>query len=275
MALSDLDFRGLFESITTQTTKTKVGVTVSTEASSRMTGEFTAQFFKENNLPDSTLIAELSKRQQMSFVVGLALYIKLAGHSDKIVKEVLKKVTGLPEDKWATVKNKSKKLFVIRQAREYDIRFDLLERNRAGAMKAFLEGTIETHYKKKDVVHWPTLLNVDDCGTITAKLIHAREKYGLPKIDAEGRVTNWPGGVDSLIKKCIQQRADAETTWKETGAIVKADVSSVFGSRGKDATWDLKLDPLLCVAIAYEAEEDDDQTDEIIAEMKMESELAS
>jgi hypothetical protein len=263
--LSELDYRGLFDEISSQSAKSKVSVQISTEASSTLTHDYTAQFLKERNLPDDTAIGTLSKNARMAYIVGFALYVKEQGHSNKVVAQVLNRISKIKPEQIASIMLKAKSQFVMNQAREYDIRIDQMEKNQAGAIKALLDESVSTTYKRKGPVHWPTMLNVDGCGNVTAFIRDVAEKHGPPKYGEDGSVTNWPAGLDELVAKAIQSRTDAETTWKEVGKKIGIALSSTFGSRGKKATWDLELDPLLCVAadVQFDVDfDDDDETEE-------------
>jgi hypothetical protein len=263
--LGDLDFRNLFADIVSQTAESKVSTEISIEASTRLTGEFTDTFLKSRNLPPNTLISQMSKIDKSNFVDGLALHIKKAGHSNKIVGQVLSRVAKIRADKVAGFLLRAKVLLILQVARDNGLRIDKMDKNRAGAIKALMEGTVITRYKKKGPVHWPTVTNLDDCGTTTAKLKRVIERFGEPKYGPNGEIENWSPEVCKLVDDLRTARLNAEETWRMIGAEVSTEVAKVFGQRARKGTFDIDLDPLLCVASNYEHNmeelEDDDEVE--------------
>lgn len=264
--LGDLDFRNMFADIVSQTAESKVSTEISLEASTRLTGEFTDTFLRSRNLPSDTLISKMSKIDKSNYVDGLALHIKKAGHSNKIVGQVLSRVAHIRADKLPGFLLRAKVLLILQVARENGLRIDKMDKNRAGAIKALMDGNVITKYKKKGPVHWPTVTNLDDCGTTTAKIKRVIERFGEPKYGVNGEITNWSPEVCKLVDELRTARLNAEDTWRMIGLEVQTEVSKVFGQRARKGTFDIDLDPLLCVASNYEHDADeleDDSDDEV------------
>ena len=262
--LSELDFRNMFADISSQTSESKVSVKISTDASSRMIGDFTAQFLKAANLPNDTAIKTLSKKAVFAYIVGLALFVKERGYANGIVEQVLNRVSKIPKGKFTSIMAKAKTLYTLRRCREYELRIDRMSKRQAGAIKALLEGKHTTVYKRGGTVHWPTVLDVDGCASATTTIQHIGEKYGPPKYDDAGKITNWPAGIDEQVSDAIVKRRNAEQAWIEIGKQVNADRSDVFGVRGSRTDWTIELDPMLCVASTYQhidMDEDDDDVE--------------
>lgn len=264
--LSELDFRNMFADISSQAAESKVSVKISTDASSRMIGEFTGQFLKSANLPDNTAISTLSKKGKMAYVVGLCLFVKEQGYANTIVEQVLNRVSRLPKGKFASIMAKAKTLFTLRKCREYELRIDRMAKRQSGAIKALKDGKHTTVYKRGGVAHWPTIVDIDGCGSATALITSVRETHGNPVYDEQGKITNWPPGMDEKVSQAIICRRNAESTWIAVGKQVVSDLSAVFGDRGSRTSWTVELDPLLCVASTYqhvEMDEDEDDDEEI------------
>lgn len=266
MSLSDLDFRNMFAEVATQTSESKVSVKISTDASSKMTTEFTSRFLQAANLPDNTAIGALSKRQRFAYIVGLALFVKEQGYSNTIVEQVLCRVTSIPKGKFTSIMGKAKTLFILRKCRECELRVDRMTKRQSGAIKALNDGKVVTEYKRGGTAHWPTILDIDGCAAATAYIMNVKETLGPPKYDADGKITNWTEAVQKKVEDAIVIRRNAEQTFLETGKLVKAEVSKVFGVRGSRSEWDVVLDPVLCVASTYHHEDtemdEDDDTEE-------------
>lgn len=265
--LSELDFRNMFADISTQTSESKVSVKISTEASSRMIGDFTAQFLKAANLPDNTPIGTLSKKATMAYAVGLTLFVKERGYANQICEQVLRMCVKMPKGKFTSIMAKAKTLYTLRKCREYEVRIDRMSKRQSGAIKALKEGKHTTVYKRGGTAHWPTIVDIDGCGAATALIANVKEMHGNPVYNEAGKIANWPPGMDEKVGAAIVTRRNAEATWIAVGKQVVADLASVFGERGSRTDWSLELDPLLCVASTYQhidVEDDEDEDDEEI-----------